>query len=138
TQAQARLSLVSSVPIDGLPAVVELRPDDGPLVLHNLNVQSAGDVELQVMADGEKLASANPLRVAKDASLKRYWGDLHGQSGETIGSGTAEAYFRYARDKAFIDLVGYQGNDFQITDAFWQKLNQLTAEFDEPGRFVCV
>ena len=138
TQAQAKLSLVSSVPIDGLPAVVELRAGDGPLVLDKLRVHSAGDLELQVMADREKLASANPLRVAKDASLKRYWGDLHGQSGETIGSGTAEAYFRYARDKAFIDLVGHQGNDFQITDAFWQKLNQLTAEFDEPGRFVCV
>src|SRR3984893_9658435 len=89
------------------------------------------------MADGEKLASANPLRVA-NGDLKRYWGDLHGQSGETIGSRTAEAYFRYARDKAFIDLVGHQGNDFQITDAFWRELNALTAKFDEPGRFVCV
>jgi len=137
TQAQTKLSLVSSVPIDGLPAIVELRAGDGPLVLDKLRVHSAGDLELQVMADGERLASANPLRVA-NGDLKRYWGDLHGQSGETIGSGTAEAYFRYARDKAFIDLVGHQGNDFQITDAFWQKLNQLTAEFDEPGRFVCV
>jgi hypothetical protein len=52
--------------------------------------------------------------------------------------GSAESYFRYARDLAFIDMVGHQGNDFQITDAFWQKLNRLTAEFDEPGRFVCL
>jgi hypothetical protein len=56
----------------------------------------------------------------------RYWADLHGQSGETIGMGTAEDYFRYARDKAFVDMVGHQGNDFQITDAFWNKLNELT------------
>ena len=35
-------------------------------------------------------------------------------------------------------MVGHQGNDFQITDAFWAKLNRLTAEFDEPGRFVCL
>ena len=34
--------------------------------------------------------------------------------------GTAKSYFRYARDKAFIDMVGHQGNDFQITDAFWR------------------
>ena len=52
--------------------------------------------------------------------------------------GSAEDYFRYARDKAFIDIVGHQGNDFQITDAFWKKLNELTAEFDEPGKFVCL
>ena len=30
-----------------------------------------------------------------------------------------ESYFRYARDKAFVDIVGHQGNDFQITDEFW-------------------
>ena len=41
--------------------------------------------------------------------------------------GTAEDYFRYARDKAFIDIVGHQGNDFQITDAFWNELNELTS-----------
>ena len=52
--------------------------------------------------------------------------------------GTADAYFRYARDAAFIDMVGHQGNDFQITDAFWKELNLLTAEFDVPGRFVCL
>ena len=69
---------------------------------------------------------------------RRYWADLHGQSGETIGMGTAEEYFRYARDKAFVDMVGHQGNDFQITDAFWEKLNELTARFDRPGRFVCL
>ena len=70
--------------------------------------------------------------------MRRYWADLHGQSGETIGMGSAEAYFRYARDKAFVDMVGHQGNDFQITDAFWKKLNELTAEFDKPGKFVCL
>ena len=70
------------------------------------------------------------------APLRRYWGDLHGQSGETIGMGSAEDYFRYARDAAFVDIVGHQGNDFQITDVFWQELNQLTAEFDVPRRFV--
>ena len=35
-------------------------------------------------------------------------------------------------------MVGHQGNDFQITDAFWKELNLLTAEFDVPGRFVCL
>jgi len=52
--------------------------------------------------------------------------------------GSAESYFRYARDLAFIDMVGHQGNDFQITDAFWAELNRLTAAFDAPGRFVCL
>jgi hypothetical protein len=107
-------------------------------VLDNLVVNAAGDLDLRIMANGTELARANPLRVVAAAPLRRYWGDLHGQSGETIGMGSAESYFRYARDKAFIDIVGHQGNDFQITDAFWQELNRLTAAFDAPGRFVCV
>ena len=90
------------------------------------------------MRAARELARANPMRVVARAPLRRYWGDLHGQSGETVGTNPARSYFAYARDKAFVDIVGHQGNDFQITDAFWQELNRLTAEFDVPGRFVCV
>ena len=130
--------LVSSQPVCGLPNRLEIRSGDGAHVIENLVVGTEGDVELRLMAKGEELARANPLRVVKQAALRRYWGDLHGQSGETIGMGTADAYFRYARDAAFIDMVGHQGNDFQITDAFWKELNRLTAAFDVPGKFVCL
>jgi hypothetical protein len=136
--ASANLKLAASQPLRGLPARLEIKNGDGPRVIENLIAVAEGDIELRLIADGEELARANPLRVVKQASLRRYWGDLHGQSGETIGMGTAEAYFRYARDAAFIDMVGHQGNDFQITDAFWNELNRLTAEFDVPGRFVCL
>jgi uncharacterized protein DUF3604 len=137
-EADATLSLVPSRPIRGLPQTVAIKRGDGPRVLDNLIVDTAGDLDLQLMANGDELARANPLRVVTAAPLRRYWGDLHGQSGETIGMGSAESYFRYARDLAFIDMVGHQGNDFQITDAFWAELNRLTAEFDVPGRFVCL
>ena len=130
--------LVSSHPIDGLPARLEIKNGDGPRVIDNLVASTEGDLDISLVADGEVLARANPLRVVKQTSLRRYWGDLHGQSGETIGMGTADAYFRYARDAAFIDMVGHQGNDFQITDSFWKELNRLTAEFDVPGKFVCL
>ena len=107
-------------------------------MIENLVADAAGDVELKVMAGDKEVARANPMRVVASAPVRRYWADLHGQSGETIGMGSAEAYFRYARDAAFVDMVGHQGNDFQITDAFWKKLNELTAEFDKPGKFVCL
>ncbi len=138
SEADQSLALVPSRPVRGLPDSVALKPGDGPRILENLVADAAGDLDLRLMANGEEVARANPLRVVTAAPLRRYWGDLHGQSGETIGMGSAESYFRYARDKAFVDMVGHQGNDFQITDAFWQKLNRLTAEFDAPGRFVCL
>jgi len=138
SEAEQTLALMPSHPIRGLPQSVAIKRGDGPRVLDDLTTDAAGDVDLRLVADGEELARANPLRVVTAAPLRRYWGDLHGQSGETIGMGSAESYFRYARDLAFIDMVGHQGNDFQITDAFWAELNRLTAAFDAPGRFVCL
>jgi Protein of unknown function (DUF3604) len=137
-EAEQTLSLVPSRPIRGLPQTVAIKRGDGPRILDNLVADAAGDLEVRLLAEGQELARANPLRVVAAAPLRRYWGDLHGQSGETIGMGTAENYFRYARDLAFVDIVGHQGNDFQITDAFWAELNRLTAEFDAPRHFVCV
>src|SRR5262249_41121674 len=104
----------------------------------NITVDTPGDVDLRLTSGSTVLACANPMRVVEVAPVRRYWADLHGQSGETIGMGTAEEYFTYARDKAFIDMVAHQGNDFQMTDKFWEHLNELTARFDEPGRFVCL
>ncbi len=128
--AAQTFTLVASQPLRGLPASIAIKKGEGPRVIEGLVADSEGDVALRLMAGGDELARANPLRVVPSAPLRRYWGDLHGQSGETIGMGSAEDYFRYARDEAFIDIVGHQGNDFQITDAFWKKLNELTAEFD--------
>jgi Protein of unknown function (DUF3604) len=138
TNAKHNLKLVASRPVPGLPAHVEFKNGDGPRVIENLVAEAEGDLDLRLMANNKEIARANPLRVVKGAALRRYWGDLHGQSGETIGMGTAENYFRYARDAAFIDIVGHQGNDFQITDTFWRELNRLTSEFDVPGRFICL
>jgi hypothetical protein len=133
------IKLVASVPIRNLPETISAKPGEGPLVLDNLVVDAAADVELRLNDDnGVEFARANPMRVVSHAPLRRYWGDLHGQSGETVGTNPARSYFAYARDQAFVDIVGHQANDFQITDAFWQELNGLTAEFDVPGRFVCV
>ena len=139
TTVDRPIHLASSQPIQGLPGVVAPGSEQGPVLVSPLAICSPGDVELRISTQtGEELAVANPMRVVADARLRRYWGDLHAQSGETVGTNPAESYFRYARDKAFVDIVGHQGNDFQITDEFWQELNRLTAAFDEPGRFVCV
>ena len=139
-EVRARLTLRASRPLRGLPDIVDIKPDTAPYVIDGITAVAPGDVELNVTDEsGHNLARANPLRVVNEPpALRRYWADLHGQSGETIGMGTAEEYFHYARDKAFVDIIGHQGNDFQITDTFWRELNKLTAKFDEPGRFVCI
>jgi hypothetical protein len=133
--ADVTLTLRPSGTVAGLPETVTLRPGAGPAVLDGLSCAADGIVRIAVL-DGDRLvATSNPIVVA-DGAATPYWADLHGQSGETIGMGSADDYFRFARDRAFIDVVGHQGNDFQITPAIWSDLNGAFAAFNEPGRFV--
>ena len=134
------LRLEADRPIDGLPAATRLTRGNFATVIDKLRVAEAGDVQIRVLdADGNELCRANPLRVVPaDAAVVHFWGDTHGQSNETLGTNTAREYFSFGRDKAFLDVMGHQGNDFQITGAFWRELNALSREFDVPGRFVCI
>jgi hypothetical protein len=82
-------------------------------------------------------AVSNPIRaVSEHESLRLFWGDLHGQSEETIGTNSIEDYFTYARDFSKVDIAAHQGNDFQISDEFWNAINATTANFYKPGSFV--
>ncbi|MFQ5937452.1 MAG: DUF3604 domain-containing protein [Acidiferrobacterales bacterium] len=133
--ATARLK--ASRPVEGLPETVTFSPGEFAKAIDGLIVREPGDLGIEVLDQGgAPLAQANPLRVVNDADLTHFWADLHGQSEETIGTNTAGQYFEFARDRAFVDATGHQGNDFQITNAFWAELDRLSAEFNAPGRFV--
>ena len=129
-----------SASVSGLPETARFIPGAFSLSLEGLSVAAETDLTIDVLDEaGEVLCETNPLRIAAANSERRhFWGDLHGQTEETVGTNTARRYFEFARDKAFLDVAGHQGNDFQISDAFWAELNRLTAEFDEPGRFLAV
>jgi hypothetical protein len=84
---------------------------------------------------GQRVVQSNPL-VVKAGARAGFWGDLHGQSGESIGVGAVKEYFQFARDRAFLDVTSHQANDFQVNQVFWQYLNQLTREIQQDGQFV--
>jgi hypothetical protein len=138
-QADAALRLVPTAPIQGLPETLVVRGGNGTATIDGLSVDEPGDLSIELQGEaGQPLARSNPLRIVDETPLLHYWGDLHGQSGETVGTGTAESYYYFGRDKAFLDLVGHQGNDFQIDTAFWAEINRIAAELDEPGQFVAL
>ena len=137
--ASATIQLSSAAPVRGLPPTLTLAPGLGSTRIEDLSVESPSVVEITIQdAEGRELAVSNPLVITQDDGLQRFWGDLHAQSAETIGSGSAHDYMAFARDVAFIDIVGHQGNDFQITPEFWGELNALMAQFNAPGRFVTI
>jgi len=84
---------------------------------------------------GGMRGKSNPV-VVSSGSRRVFWGDMHGQTEQTVGTGTIEEYFRFARDCALIDAAGWQGNDFQVTDGTWEEVCELTKKYHEPGRFV--
>lgn len=137
-QCDAALTLEARGAIDGLPKTLEMKPGPFAFELDGLSVAKPGEVSVLVRdVSGAVVAETNPL-IIEDTKLVHFWADLHGQSEETIGTGSAREYFAFARDRAFVDACGHQGNDFQITDEFWAELNRITAEFDEPGRFIAL
>lgn len=128
--------------VSGLPDRLSIAKGTFAAVAEGLVVGHAGETVIVVNdGQGRALCCSNPIRAIADdqgGALVAYWGDTHGQSNETLGTNTAREYFLFGRDKAFLDVMGHQGNDFQITGTFWKELNRLTAELDEPGRFVCI
>jgi len=134
------LRLEADGPIRGLPPTLRLAPGRFAAVAEGLQVAEPADVAVRVLDEaGAEFARTNPLRAAPAGEpLVHFWGDTHGQSNETLGTNPVREYFVFGRDRAFLDVMGHQGNDFQITGAFWRELNRLTAELDEPGRFVCI
>ena len=146
--------LEANLEVAGLPKRLDIPASPPVAVLENLRVEKPGDLFVRVLdSEGRLLTRSNPLRIVagdgaaaasieppfnnnEAADLRPYWADMHGQSEETIGSNSARDYFRFARDRAFLDVCCHQGNDFQITQAFWQELQKIVEEFNEPGRFI--
>ena len=137
-KCDTQLKVEADGTIQGLPGSVHLKPGEFKLEIPGLSVSDAGRVSVRLLDEsGKVVARSNPLMV-ENTDLVHFWGDVHGQSEETIGTGSADQYFTFARELAFVDACAHQGNDFQITDEFWAELNALTAKHDTPGKFVAL
>jgi hypothetical protein len=98
----------------------------------------SGQVVASVMVGSKKLSCrSNPITaLSEPPPFKKYWGDLHAQTAATVGTGSEAEYFTFARDVARLDFTSHQGNDFQMSDADWQRLNDTVRAFHQEGRFV--
>ncbi len=136
-RVDAVLRFESDLPVEGLPEAVRFPPGQKAAVIDGLVPGETGDLTIRLLDEaGNLLCRSNPTRVVERAELMPYWGDLHGQSEETIGTNSAEEYFHFARDIGFLDVMSHQGNDFQITTQFWNRLNQLAAAYNKDGSFI--
>ena len=139
------LCIAPSQVITGEPFTYRVKAEDRwgnpvqrPAEHHHPGFQEAGTAVVTVTDELTALTvDSNPIRVVPAQTPRRpYWADFHGQSEETVGSGSLEDYFRFARDYGLLDIIAHQGNDFQVTDELWAEINKATARHYTPGRLV--
>ena len=132
-----RFHLRASMPVDGIPDAIDVKRGTHACTIDGLSCNTPGLLTFEIAnRAGEVVARSNPVKSVANAERLTYWADLHGQSEETIGTNSARELIEFARDRAFLDVMSHQGNDFQITLPFWHELNRLTAEFNKDGRFI--
>ncbi|RTL64244.1 MAG: DUF3604 domain-containing protein [Hyphomicrobiales bacterium] len=131
------LELDWSASLEGVPARLPTRAGARSAATEFAAPRSAAPLQVTIRdADGAPLATSNVMQVVAPDQPLALWGDLHGQSEETMGLNSAQAYFAFARDIAFLDVTAHQGIDFQMTNAFYAELNRLTRTFNAEDRFV--
>ena len=123
-----------------MPSRVELEPADAGRALVSATVKAPGVYRLRARA-GPLAGVSNPLVVSENGA-RVLWGDLHGHSASSDGTGTPGDYFRYARDVAGLDVVALTDHDHlgmlpldEYPD-LGQEIARETRRFHEPGRFV--
>ena len=111
--------LRANLKVNGLSDTIVMQPGEHAKCIENLSGSEPGDLRIEVLDEGgRRLCTSNPLRIVATAPLLPFWCDLHGQSEETIGTNSARELIEFARDRAFLDGMSHQGNDFQITTPF--------------------
>jgi len=135
--AEGSFILEANLPVNNLPDRFDYPLGERAVTFEGLSVDEPGELRITVRdAETEAFVCESHPMMIRVGQYSGYWGDLHGQSGESIGIGTSRAYFDFARNKAFLDVTSHQANDFQVNNTFWKFLNELTAYHHEPGRFV--
>lgn len=88
-----------------------------------------------VDAEAGLRAQSNPVIASRQHPVHRlYWGDPHG--GQVVDPQKIGDFFRYARDVAGIDVVGFQRNDHVMSNEAYALQQRYEREYYEPGRLV--
>ena len=124
--------------LDADPAInVVLSQSDGRATWVDGVILNATGVRRLELKDGEKiLAISNPIVAQTKVDEIICWGDTQAQTASTVGVGTPDEYFAYARDLAAIDFTTHQGNDFILSDGDLEEVGLAAKKYNESGRFA--
>ena len=133
---EVRLDAVGGA-LAGLPASVAFKRGEVAVArLRGLRLATTGDEARVGARHGDARVESNLVRALGPGESKTWWGDLHGQTRATVGTGTIDEYFAFGRDVALLDMMSHQANDFQVTEEEWQRLKGEIERYHEDGRCV--
>lgn len=109
--------------------------------IHDLCIRRPGQYRFLAETeteDGQPItAVSNPIAICDSKpGLSHYWGDLHAQYNNALGTGSVEEAFQYARDAGAIEFVGHQPNDFQFHGSGWEEAKRAVKRYHEPDAFI--
>ncbi|MCB9432816.1 MAG: hypothetical protein H6668_12625 [Ardenticatenaceae bacterium] len=106
-------------------------PTKLPQKLNHPGFGVEGVRRLVVTDEGTGLtAVSNPIHIhATPPPHQPFWADFHGQSGETVGEGTIDHYFTFARNYALLDIAAHQNLIFKSPMHLRHKINRDHARF---------
>ncbi|MDX1504058.1 MAG: hypothetical protein R3325_16990, partial [Thermoanaerobaculia bacterium] len=122
------------------PASVALPPQARGVIHVELAAQGPGTYVVRAEGPAGLAAESNPLVVTEGPRL--LWGDLHGHSVLSDGTGTPEEYYRYARDVAALDVVSLTDHDhwgmrpLSAAEPARREIVEATRRFHDRGRLV--
>lgn len=110
----------------------------GALEMPPIPVGSAPTQVCAQLTDGTQLTTTCHLDGLAELPAERaYFADLHVHSHDTVGTQDTAWNIAYGRDIGALDILGYTGNDFQITDADWTRVVQECRATTDEHRFIC-
>ncbi len=144
-RASAHVEVLDLDPGLDLPREMELSADARGAVTLEGRALAEGVFRLRVRASvaGRVLeASANPLLVSSGPRI--LWGDLHGHTAVSDGTGSPQDYFEYARDVAALDLAALTDHDhwgLEFLDEhpeLWRQSVSAARAAQRPGLFLAL
>lgn len=128
---------ISFINLNQSPASYDFLEEDRGAHTFKVKLDEPGLKTLHIKDEEGRAALSNPIIAQKELpNYRLFWGDMHGQTKQTVGTGTVDEYFRFLKEVADMDFGGWQGNDFQITHKLWEEVKEKTKKYNDPGNFV--